>query len=155
MSKEFRIYTGVIGESRTSSAMRAFCSRPGRSDNEGKPLYFTEQGHKRECDVNLIIKKYDKTGLISHVNKFEANFGDLTGMDFKEANDLVINANNQFNNLPSHIRKRFNNSPEEFLRFFESDTNREEAIKLGLIPPDIAAELDGLGEHVKAPPDTE
>lgn len=132
----------------TTSKMREYCSRPGKKDENGKPVYFTEQHHKDTCDVNKIITKYDKTGLIIHANTMEAQYGDMTGMDYKEALDKVMEIRNDFNLMPSKIRKRFNNNPEEYLRFMENPANRDEAIKLGLVLPGTPENLDGLGEHV-------
>lgn len=149
MSKKYCLETGEISPSTTTSLMREYCQRPGRVDDDGNIIYTTEQHHKEMCDVNNIIKKYDKTGIIGHVSKFEAKFGDFTGLDFKDANDLVIEAKQSFSMLPSKIRKRFRNSPEEFLKFFEDPNNRDEAIQLGLIDKNWTPETDGLGEHVK------
>lgn len=149
MSKKFREKFGVEMEVVTSSDMRSYCSRPGRTDGDGKPIYRTEQHHKNECDVNRIIKKYDKTGVIHHVSKFEAEFGDATGPDFKSAMDLVVRSQANFDQLPSNIRKRFKNSAGELLAFMDDASNREEAIELGLIDRRWTPESDGLGEHVK------
>lgn len=133
----------------TKKEMRDWCKRPGKMDEDGNPIYFTEQHHKKECDVNEIIRKYDKTGLISHVSRFEGQFGDLTQMDFKEAQDLIINSKRMFDELPSKIRKRFDNDPGELLKFMENPDNRQEAIELGIIQKEWTEETDGLGEHVK------
>lgn len=133
----------------TDDEMRLHCQRPGKVDEDGNILYTTEQFHKKECDVNEIIKKYDKTGLISHISGFEAEFGDMTGHDFKQAQDLILGAQAQFNQLPAEIRKRFDNSPENLLEFMEHEENRAEAIELGLINEKWTPETDGLGEHVK------
>lgn len=149
MSKQYCIDNNLTGQPTTSPEMRVFCQRPGNHDEDGNPIYFTEQSHKINCDVNAIIKKYDKTGLISHISRFEAQFGDLSGNDFKTMTDKIINANNQFNNLPSEIRNRFQNNPEELLRFMENPLNRDEAIDLGLINRKWTPDTDGLGEHVK------
>lgn len=151
MSDLYLKESGLVVTPTTSPEMREFCKRPGRQHEDGSPLYFTEQHHKRECDVNEIIAKYDKTGLITHVKNFEAKFGDMTGIDFKTAHDLVISAQNSFDALPSEIRNRFQNSPEHLLRFMEDPNNRDEAIKLGLILESTPEHLDGLGEHVKDP----
>lgn len=129
--------------------MRKWCQRPGNLDADGKPIYFTQQAHKDVCDINKIIKKYDKTGIITHVQKIEARYGDVTGIDFFNAQQLYLNAQNMFNELPAEIRKRFRNNAGEFLEFMEQDSNREEAIKLGLIRNDWEESSDGLGEHVK------
>lgn len=148
MGKHYRITFNEDGESKTDQEMRLHCQRPGKSDTDGKPIYYTEQNHKDECDVNKIIRKYDKTGLITHISKIEAKFGDMTGGDFKEAHDLVINAKRMFDELPSNIRNRFKNNPEELLTFMEDPENRDEAIELGLIDKAWTPETDGLGEHV-------
>lgn len=138
-----------IPPSRTSPEMREYCKRPGTVDDQGNIVYFTEQHHKKECDVNFIIAKYDKEGIIKHVSRFEAKFGDMTGVDFKEMQDTVAKAKTSFNNLPANLRKRFGNSPEGLLSFMENPANRQEAIKLGIIRSDWTEATDGIGEHVK------
>lgn len=148
MSKHYREVNNLEMEVKTSKEMRTYCQRPGKMDKNGNPVYFTEQAHKDQCDINQILRKYDKTGLITHVSKMEGTYGNLTGMDFKEAMDLVINANRMFKDLPSEIRKRFNQSPQDFLAFMEDPNNREEAIELGMINPSWSVLTDGLGEHV-------
>jgi phage internal scaffolding protein len=131
------------------SQMRSFCTRPGRKDKTGKNIYTTEQHHKDKCDINKIIKKYDKTGVITHVTKFEAKFGDMTGMDFKTMQDKVAKAKSMFEAMPSEIRNRFDNNPADLLSFMENPDNRDKAIELGLIRADWTEETDGLGEHVR------
>jgi len=136
--------------------MRKHCQRPGKVDEKGKLVYFTEQSHMKECDVNLILKRFDKTGLITHVQKMEARFGDVTGMEFKEMQDRVAEAKSVFAELPSKVRARFDNNVEKLLEFMEHPENRDEAIKLGLIDKQTAPERDGLGEHITdpVPPDS-
>lgn len=149
MGLQYRIKYKDMGLPTTTPEMRIFCQRPGKRDENGNIQYFTEQAHKDTCDVNKIIQKYDKTGLISHVSKIEAQFGDMTGADFKAMQDKVANATSMFNELPSEIRNRFKNNPYGLLKFMENPDNRAEAIKLGIINPDWTPETDGLGEHVK------
>lgn len=148
MSREYVLKTGAAEKVKTSSAMRTFCQRPGRHDKDGNPIYKTEQSHKKECDINNIIRKYDKQGIITHVSKFEAQFGDMTGLEFQTMQNKVLSAKEQFGKLPSKIRKRFGNNPKELLAFMEDSNNREEAIKLGLINERWTPQTDGLGEHV-------
>lgn len=148
MGKFYREITGEMGSPTTDPAMRHFFQQPGRTDENGKPVYFTEQAHKKQCDINEIIKKYDRHGLITHVSKFEARYGDLTGIEFKDAQDLVTNATRSFNELPANIRSFFENSPEKLLTFMENPDNREKAIELGLIDRRWSPETDGIGEHV-------
>jgi phage internal scaffolding protein len=143
-------YAKKYGDEKVSKeVMRDWCKRPGKKDKNGKNIYLTEQAHKKETDINLIIQKYDKTGLISHVSSFEGRFGDLTGLEFKEMMDKVTNAQSMFNNLPAEIRKEFDNTPEKLLTFMENPENRQRAIELGLIDSEWTEATDGLGEHVK------
>ena len=49
--------------------------------------------------------------------------------------NAVIAANNSFAAMPAEIRARFNNDAGAFVDFCADANNRDEAIKLGLIPP--------------------
>lgn len=148
MSAKYCIESGEFSLPTTTDFMRILCQRPGKTDEFGKILYTTEQSHKDQCNINKIIRKYDNTGIISHVSKIEGKYGDMTGLELKSAMDMVIDAKNMFDKLPSEIRKRFRNSPEELIEFMEHPENREEAIELGLIDKNWTEETDGLGEHV-------
>lgn len=92
----------------------------------------TKQSFKDDCDVNKIIKRYKATGVVTHLNAMEARYGDLTGIDFDRAMEIVTNARGLFDELPSGIRKRFNNDPGLFLDFMDNPENAEEMVKLGL-----------------------
>lgn len=95
-----------------------------------------EQHHAEACNVNNIIKKYKKTGIITHLNKLEAKYGDVTGLDFQNAQNLILSATEMFGNLPSSIRKEFNNDPAVFLDFCDNPNNREQLIEWGLASRD-------------------
>jgi len=98
----------------------------------------THQSFKKECDINNIMKKYQKTGLADHVSTFQGDYTDLTDVPtYHEAMNKVISANSAFSTLPSSVRKRFNNDPAEFLNFVSDENNREEMEQLGLIPPSL------------------
>ncbi len=92
----------------------------------------TKQIFKNECNINSIMAKFQKTGMIEHYAKHGASYGEVPSCSLHEAMNLVADSENTFNELPSSIRKRFNNNPEEFLQFFEDPKNQEEAIQLGL-----------------------
>lgn len=101
----------------------------------------TKQSFKDECDVNLILSKYQRTGVIDFVNRREGRFGDATAVDFQSALDIVNQASAMFSELPSTVRKRFGNSAEEFLAFMDDSSNDAEAVKLGLkVAPPPASE---------------
>jgi len=148
MSKVYREKHGVDIDIITSPEMRKHCQRPGNFDKDGNIVYFTEQAHKDKCDVNKIVKRYNSQGIIDHISRFEATYGDVTGIEFKKAKDQVINAQRMFDELPSKIRKEFENNPQKLLSFMDDPDNREKAIELGLIQNDWTLDSDGLGEWV-------
>lgn len=135
MSKAFYDKYGM--EKQTRETIREFVRLSCPHDEDGKPIYITEQEHLKECDVNLIIKKYDATGLISHVNNMEAMYGDIKSMDFREALELQKKVGEDFLKLPSDIRRIFGNDPANYLAFMEDPSKRQESIELGLRPMDV------------------
>jgi phage internal scaffolding protein len=149
MSKAYRkaVEKAKAEKKSTNIDVRAFCRDKPRVNSDGKPQYTTEQQHKKRCDINRIIKKYDTDGVLVHVAKMEARYGDMTGDDFKAAMDSVHEIQTMFKELPSDVRARFRNNPENYLRFLEDPKNRQEAIELGLIHESVSEMLDGLGEH--------
>ena len=84
-----------------------------KTKSGGKSL--TEQSHKKSCDINAIMARYVKTGLIDHVQKYEGTYGDATGADFKAAQDLVAEQKSIFNDLPAPVRAMFKNDPSKYL----------------------------------------
>lgn len=97
----------------------------------------TLQSFKDECDINRIMKRYQTTGVIDHVNRHPPQFGDIGVYDFQESLNIVIEAENRFAALPSDVRDRFGNDPGRLLDFVSKAENLQEAAKLGLIdlPP--------------------
>lgn len=93
----------------------------------------TEQHHKDACSVSQILAMYDKTGIITHVNRSKAEYGDFTLVnEYQEALNRVIRADEAFSALPSDVRKRFENDPGKFFEFATNPDNSEEMVKMGL-----------------------
>jgi len=94
----------------------------------------TQQQFKNQCDVNQILKKFEKTGMISHTNNSQGTYADFsTVKNFHENLNMVLNAQSAFDSLPASIRKRFSNNPTSLLEFVSDDSNYDEALSLGLI----------------------
>ena len=96
----------------------------------------TKQSFKDECDINNILGKYRKTGVIEHLNKHGAEYGFASGDTFQDAMNIVSRANSMFEELPAHIRSKFNNEPAAFLDFVQDEGNIEEMRELGLAKPE-------------------
>ena len=103
-----------------------------------------KQSFKKECDINQIMAKYQKTGLVQHLNKNQPKYGFASANSFHEAMTLVTNAETTFSELPSAIRRKFKESPAAFLAFCEDPANRSEMAVLGLLNPEATAEAAAL-----------
>lgn len=99
----------------------------------------TKQSFKDECDINRIMARYAATGTLDFVNKREAQFMDVSDIDFQNAMQLVTQSREAFMSLPSAVRSRFNNDPGQLLGFLSDSSNLDEAVKLGLVNKPISA----------------
>ncbi len=109
----------------------------------------TKQSFAKECDINEIMAKYQKTGAIAHVNQHGAEYGFATSHDFSSAMRLITQAQDMFAGLPSSIRNRFANDPAQFLDFVQDADNAKEMQTLGLLPEDPTPEQK---KALKTPP---
>lgn len=101
---------------------------------DGKSL--TKQCFKDECDINNIMKKVAKTGLVSHVSRFKGRYGDfIDATDYRTAVDKILEAECMFESLPANIRSMFSNDPASFLEFVQNPDNILQMEELGLTKP--------------------
>lgn len=95
----------------------------------------TVQSDGDDCDMNIIMSRYLKTGLLPQ-SRASAFFGDASALpDFQQAQQIIIDAQLAFESLPAKVRDRFHNSPEKFLEFMGDEDNRDEMERLGLLKP--------------------
>lgn len=134
----------------------------GKKDAKGRPFREvhlvtgegkTEQSHKKECDMNYILRNYQKTGLITHAKKYSGQYDDVSVQDFNDAMMIVTEAQNMYRELPSNIRERFK-GPEQFLQFVNNPGNKAEMQKLGILKGNDGLKEDGItasGAPVETP----
>jgi len=92
----------------------------------------TDPSHREDCDINTILDRATKTGVMPGTNK-QALYGDFADVpDYMAAQELILHADAQFAALDAKARKRFDNSPSKMLDFMSDPDNLDEAIKLGL-----------------------
>lgn len=92
-----------------------------------------KQSFKNECDINHIMKKYEKTGVVEHAARYAGEYGDFTGAsDYQEAIEKLQAADEAFMSLPATIRKRFDNSAGKYFDFVQNPANLAEMRELGL-----------------------
>jgi len=77
----------------------------------------TKQSFKKDCDINTIVKRHQKTGTWDHLAKFAPNYGDFSqAQDLHAAMDQVMAAQEEFGRLPADVRNLCDNNPEILLR---------------------------------------
>lgn len=93
------------------------------------------QEYREQCDINNILKQFKKTGIINHISAQaqQGAYEDLPDpMEYQDALNAVMVAQESFATLPSKVRTRFDNDPERFLAFMMDPKNAEEIYELGL-----------------------
>lgn len=108
-----------------SNASGLVCEEPTR----------TQQHHREECDINVILERFGRTGQLP-INAISGTYGDFSGVhDYHTALNTLIAAENEFDALPAKLRARFANEPANLIEFLNDPKNKDQAIELGLINP--------------------
>lgn len=109
-------------------------SQGGVTTFQGKSK--TKQSFKDECDVNNIVKRHYSPGGEFDVVKFSEAIVELPdNLNYHEALNQVIAADQAFLELPSEIRSVHENDPGKFLAFMESE-------------PYLSRQVDLLGREI-------
>lgn len=96
----------------------------------------TEQAHKDDCDIAIILKRYQQTGVIEHNNALQGSYDEYPDpIDFHEAQNIIAQAKSMFETVPSKIRRDFDNDPAKFLAFVQDEQNIEQMAAYGLTNP--------------------
>ncbi|QXP08184.1 MAG: internal scaffolding protein [Arizlama microvirus] len=98
----------------------------------------TKQSDLKDCDINLIMRRYEKTGFLPDLIVKDGRYGDFSEVpDYQEALNIVKLADEQFGALDVEIRNRFENNPAKFLGFVTDPKNLDEIEKMGLLKPEV------------------
>ncbi len=103
----------------------------------------TKQSFSEESNINIIMAKYEKTGMLDHLATHQGRYGDfIGGPDYHQALSALRAADEAFETIPAGVRARFDNDPAKFLSFVQDPENLDEMIKMGLAkaPPRYTAE---------------
>lgn len=91
----------------------------------------TQQHFTAECDVNNILAKFVRTGILDTIGP--GTYEDVSdSLDYLTALQTIQRANEVFEALPSKIRAEFQNDPAQYLAFVEDSSNLERGIELGI-----------------------
>lgn len=94
----------------------------------------TRQEFADECDINVLMSKYEATGVVSHVNQREPFYLDVGDgvLPLQEALDTVRAAEAAFMSLPAKARAEFDNDAVRFVAFAQDPANVEKMREWGL-----------------------
>lgn len=95
----------------------------------------TEQSHKKEVDINEIVKRHGVDKIAQTQQLVQMQYDDIPGNDFMETMLMLKKAETSFMSLPSKLRARFENDPAQYLDFVRNPDNAEELVTLGLANP--------------------
>lgn len=115
--------------------------------NTGKGL--TEQSHLEQCDINIILADYSRTGFMRHAKENQGRYDDVTSYDFQKSMETVANVKSMFEGLPSAIRNEFGHDPNNFLNYVQNPQNVNELAKRGILKGNDG--IDITGAYNKAP----
>jgi phage internal scaffolding protein len=96
----------------------------------------TQQHFAEETEINNILRSHDRNGIIQHIHKGNAIYGDFSNItDFSDALDQIREAQEEFLNIPSKIREQFQNDAGQFFKFASDPSNMDQLVKMGLANP--------------------
>lgn len=97
----------------------------------------TVQSGKDDADINNIVAKFMKTGVLpgSIIPPTYDAFMDV--FDFQSAMNATLFARQEFMKLDAKVRQRFGNDPQQFVEFCSDRSNLDEMRKLGLAVPKV------------------
>lgn len=77
----------------------------------------TQQSFKADADINVIMSRYLKTGVLPKSREGEGQYVDttLSAFDFQQASDQIASARGAFSRLSSAERDSYGNSVETWL----------------------------------------
>ena len=121
LSPPFNLYDG-----RDTSQFAFYC------DDDG----LTRQEFADECDLNVLMARYEKTGLLPQHPNARPVYGDFADLPtFQEAQHIIMAASDAFASLPARVRKEFDNDPAKFVEFASDPQNVDQMRSWGLAKP--------------------
>lgn len=118
-------------------------------DKEGKPLYVSKvkQSFKEECDINNIVNRFRRTGVLPPPPPDTLKYGDFSDVGtFQDAMIRAQEAKDMFMDIPAKIRAKFDNDVGKFLEYADAPHNYDELVELGLVDPKLTPKPNVDGE---------
>lgn len=96
----------------------------------------TRQEFADECDINVLLASYEKTGVLNHYNATRPDYLDVSEVpDLQSALEIVEKARTAFMTLPAKVRAEFENDPVKWMDYAQDPANLEQMRLWGLAKP--------------------
>ncbi len=89
----------------------------------------TKQCYADECDIDKIMTRFNATGTISHLEKYEGVYADFSDFDFHHQSNMLARGSEIFAALPAELRREFGESPARFFEYVNDPENHDELRK--------------------------
>lgn len=110
----------------------------------------TKQSMAAETDINVIMAKYQRTGLISHW-MHGGSYEDLTNAtNYHDAMNMILDAQDAFMQLPARVRKHFGNDPAQLMAAIDDPSRADELRELGILA-EVPEPVTGTPEPGREP----
>lgn len=104
----------------------------------------TKQSMKDECDINNILRQYQMTGIINHVNEASPQYADLPDpVEYQDALNQVQAAEAAFYRLPKEVRDRYGNDPAGLLQALANPAEAGFLQEQGILNSPAVAGVEG------------
>ncbi len=89
----------------------------------------TKQCFKDECNIDKIMARFNQTGTMSHLAKYEGVYADFSDFDFHEQTNRLTRGREIFDELPAELRREFGQSPAAFFAYVNDPANADDLAK--------------------------
>lgn len=100
----------------------------------------TRQEFRDECDINVLLARYEKTGVLNHFSSRVPQYLDVSEVpDLATSLEYMEQARAAFMTLPAVVRREFDNDPVRFVDFAADAANLSQMRQWGLAAPEKPA----------------
>lgn len=116
----------------------------------------TRQSDKKMSDINNILKKYSKDGVLPSTREHLARYIDNTQIpSLEDAHQVISEAKTLFMQLPAHVRKLMDNDPSKMEEVCKDPKYQELLVKEGILDKIKVEVQQGSGAESSTSPKPE
>ena len=123
--------------------MPKFFTRFDRPETKGitfsKPS-LTEQSHKQDCDINVLVSNYARSGILGDPSSYRPLvFGDFSKLgSLQEQRNALSEISSYFDQLPSETREAFSNDPMKLVDAFLDPSKKDLLLAHKLVKAEVS-----------------